>query len=327
MGAFRDASFTIEFGLLGSGKTIDQIAAFPNAIVFSLSRELKSVITNLGWHPEKIVEITTIYEVEPWVDSLIKERGQKNAEALKYDACILDDMTLSGFQTEKALRAGVDVVRSGGKKEKLNPKGWDLWTEGRSESMQLAIRVSEKLKQAGLHFAVNGHQRPPRTNAAGKFFRGGIDMPTDLVEQFAAPADMVAKVEQEDSQLFHKAVASVKQMDPQWATKSRFTLPERVPLNTGEILRNAGYRLRRAPGMEHHEDIVEGLAQFINAGIGAQDLTLAVQKVALNESIRRYELQKHLPDPRHMRWVLRDAIHRVWLRRYTGMGSIFKELA
>lgn len=314
--AFKDASFVCTFARMGSGKTTDQAAAFPRALIFSLSRELKSVLSTLGFHPQRIVQVKTLYEVDAGVNELLKARAAKNKEALFHDAVLIDDLTVLAYQTEQALRnGGVQVNGS-----KLQPKHWDLWVEQRNASLALAFTISEKLKQAGVHLAVNGHQRSARVNNAGKAIRGGLDLPTDLAESFTAGCDLVAMMQQENERLFHPAVFSVGALDPSWATKNRFALPPIVPANTAEILRGAGYTLNRPPGQEKHEEYVETLAGYLLSALGGQAFTKAVLQGALAGPAG--ELAKLVPNPLHLRWIIRDAVDRAWLRREKHRGVL-----
>lgn len=319
--AFRDASFVITYSVLGSGKSVDQVAAFPRALVLSKSRELKSVMTTLGFSPH-VEEVQTLYDVEYWVEGLLKARAQKDAGALAINAVILDDATVISYATEMALRSGKLVVSGRGA---VKPTGWDLWTEQKNNALSYAITIAEKLKQAGLHFAVNGHMRPGRTNGAGKFIRGGIDLPTDLAESFPAPAELCALIQREDDRLFQPSVFVVKPMDSQWATKNRLLpgLPERFPANTGELLRAAGYVLPRPVGLEKHEEFVETLANYLNGGFGMNAMDKkALQPVLVGPTKNLMQFGLH---PLHLRWVLRDGVDRAWFRQ-AQQRSVFAEL-
>jgi hypothetical protein len=313
-GTFRDASFICICGRTGSGKTVDAIAAFPRAMVFALTRELKPAITVLGYHPPQVHIARTLYDVEAGVDALLSYRAKKDAGALWHNAVVVDDLTVLAYQTEQALREGVRVDGRG----TVHPKGWDLWTEQRNTLLMIAFRIAEKLRQAGLHFCVNGHLRVGRVNNAGKVMRGGIDLPTDLTESFSAGTDLSALIEPEVERLWHQTVFRTLNFDQSWATKNRYGLPEKVPSNTAEILRGAGYYLPRPVGHEAFEGYVETLATYVYQGLANNPYTkVNIQRVIADPTRQLAELIKN---PLHVRWILRDSIDRAFLRRERERG-------
>lgn len=306
---------------MGGGKTIDSVASFPRNLVLAMTRELKSTITVLDYHPQ-VVQVRHLFDVEAKVNELLALREKKDTNALYYTGVTLDDATIMAYQTEQAIREGSDGV----KKE----KGWDIWTEQRSIALEIAIRIAEKCKQAGLHFVVNGHMRPPRTNNAGKPIRGGIDLATDLAETFSANCDFVGKVEDEPDRLWQPTVFFVKSHHPTWATKNRLGLPDKVPANTGEILRSVGYKIPRPVGLEKHEEYVEWLAAWlVTVFANGMPMSKAVLGGAngapgvLAEPTK--QLAQTIKNPLHLRWIIRDAVDRAWLRRER-TRSIFAEV-
>jgi hypothetical protein len=317
--AFRDASFVVTFASLAAGKSVDHISAFPRAMVCALTREIKSATSVLGYHPPIITQVQTLYDVDARVNELLTARMQRNTVALLIDSVIADDFTVMCYQTEQALREGVRVNGSIKK-----PKGWDLWTEQRIEALSIAFQIAEKLKQAGLHFAVNGHQKAGRTNQAGKYIKGGIDLPLDLAESFLAGADLAARVVSEEERLWHKTLFSVVNFDPEWATKNRFSLPPRVPSNTGELLRSVGYRLSRPVGMEKHEEYVEQLTTVVLAAFAAGAPMSKANLISVLAGPGK-QLAAIVPNPLHARWIMRDAVDRAWFR-IEKARSIYSEI-
>lgn len=313
--AFRDAAFVTTFSVMGGGRTTDCVASFPRNLVFAMSRELKSPITVLGYHPQ-IVQVRHIYDVTVKARELLTLRAKKDKNALYYTGVTVDDMTIMAYRTEQAIRTGTEGVPK--------EKGWDIWTEQRCGALEIAIKLAEECKQEGLHFVVNGHERPAKTNNAGKFIRGGIDLATDLAETFSANCDLVAKVMPEEERLWQRTVFFVKSFDSGWATKNRFSLPDKVPSNMGEILRAAGYVLPRPVGMEKHEEYVEWLAGYLGTtfATGAAMTKAALQPV-LAEPMK--QLSSAIENPLHVRWIVRDAVDRAWLRREQ-RRSIFAEV-
>ena len=77
-------------------------------------------------------------------------------------------------------------------------------------------------------------------------------------------------------------------------------------MNTAEILRAAGYDIRRAPGLEWQEKLVEAFTQALISDP-------ASEKALMNEVV---EIAREKTDnDLHIRWVMRDALDRAYLRR------------
>lgn len=308
-GVFRDASVICICGKTGSGKTVDAVASFPRAMYFALTRELKPAITVLGYHPPMVHVVKTLYDVALGVDTLLEYRAKKDAGALWHNAVVVDDLTVMAYQTEQALREGVTVKGRGN----VHPSGWNLWTEQRNMLLVLIFHIAERCRQAGIHLVVNGHFRVARTNNAGKALRGGIDLPTDLTESFTAGTDLSAVIEDEPERLWHPTVFQVRNFHPSFATKNRYGILDKAPANTAEILRAAGYHLPRAPGQEQYEEHVEKLAQFVGQYMASYPYTrVNVQKVIAGPMA---ELAQLVKNPLLVRWLVRDAIDRAYLRR------------
>ena len=81
-------------------------------------------------------------------------------------------------------------------------------------------------------------------------------------------------------------------------------------MNIGEILRAAGYEIARAPGLEWQADVVEKLA----GKLAALPPSGAEEDAALNKAAN-FLYKNVTQDLLHIRWALRDALHRSQLRR------------
>ena len=307
---FSDGAFVTSFGRSGTGKTVGDIASFPNAVVCAGTREFKPAMTVLGWQPPYVLEVKTLFDVEDAVYSVLKARKQKNKLALSIDAMLADDISVLSYQTEKALAEGSIP------KNRLADKrgsGYSPWTNQKDATLTLVFRCAEVLRQEGMHLATNGHLRVARTDKNGKHIRGGIDLPMDLTEGFCAGTNLMARMLPEPERLFFQTIFSIENNGSEWATKNQFGLPALVPSNMRELLNAAGYKLSRGRGLEVHEEYVEQIAQAIAAVIGMGPYSRA----ALSEVLKgpRAHLETLVPDPRHVRWILRDASDRALIRR------------
>lgn len=313
--AFRDGAFVLTFGKSGFGKTTDLIASFPMALIVGGTREYKSSITVLGWEPPFREVAFTVFELEDRIDAFLKLRKERNVGALMVNAVISDDFTVMGYHTEKALRQPGGVKHQG-KTVTPDLKNYSgVWTAVQMAVLEITFRMAEKLRQEGLHFVVNGHLRQMRLNAAGKPYRGGIDLPMDLTEAVCAGTNVCAMIVEEQDRLFQPTVFNIKNGDQTWATKNQLGLPAVVPANTREMLNVAGYKLKRATGLDAHEDFVEALAQYVSSAFAASP-NAAWSKVNLQGVLRGVvgDLAQRVPDPRHFRWIVRDAVDRAQFR-------------
>jgi hypothetical protein len=95
--------------------------------------------------------------------------------------------------------------------------------------------------------------------------------------------------------------------DPNWVTKDRHGVtPDRAPMNTAEILRMAGYEIRRAPGLEWQEGIVDALSKLL---VAEPDSEAGLMQEAISICNEKTD------NPLHVRWVMRDSLDRAALIR------------
>lgn len=323
--AFRDGAFVLTFGRSGSGKTTDLIASFPMALIVGGTREYKPSITTLDWEPPFRELAFTVFQLEDQIDAFLKLRKERNAGALLVNAVIADDFSVMGFHTEKALREPGGVKHQG---KTITPdlKNYSgVWTAVQMAVLQITFRMAEKLRQEGLHFVVNGHLRQMRTNNAGKPYRGGIDLPMDLTEAVCAGTNVCAMVTEEQERIFQPTVFNIKNHDATWATKNQLGLPPIVPANTREMLNVSGYRLKRAQGMEQHEDYVETIAQYVTSAYSSNP-GAAWTKVNLQGILRGVvgDLAQRV-SPNHFRWIVRDGVDRAQFRHLKAQ-SVYSEV-
>lgn len=267
------------YGPSGAGKTTDLLYSFPTGLFIAPPGALKPAHNVVGHVPES-TEAATIIEAT----DLVKKMGQNK----KYDAIVVDDFSLLAESTVAALE------------KKLS--GFKLWGEMRN--VVLAFR--DTARKAGLHVILTAHESAPRT-LNGTFVRGGPKLPGRLPEDVPTACDLVLRAAFDQTRRGWHSCYRCTIDDTQWVTKDRHGVtPDRAPMNTAEILREAGYTIRRAPGLEWQEELVEALAVALVTDPSSE-------AAVVNEAI---ELARERTDnDLHVRWVLRDALDRSILRR------------
>lgn len=267
------------YGPSGSGKTTDQIYSFPNGLFIAPPGAIKPAHNVVGFVPDT-VEASSIMEAT----SLLKEAAKHS----KYDAVIVDDFSLLSESTVNALE------------KKLS--GFKLWGAIRDH----VLDFRDTARHAGLHVVLTAHESTPRT-VNGTFVRGGPRLPGRLPEDVPTACDLVLRAAFEQSKRGWHAVYRCTIDDPNWVTKDRHGVtPDRAPMNTAEILRMAGYEIRRAPGLEWQEGIVEALAKLL---VDEPDNEGALMQEAIAICGEKTD------NPLHTRWVMRDALDRAALIR------------
>ncbi|MDO8688736.1 MAG: hypothetical protein Q7R39_01765, partial [Dehalococcoidia bacterium] len=110
--------------------------------------------------------------------------------------------------------------------------------------------------------------------------------------------------------------------DPNYVSKDRHGVtPDYAPFNLREILRSAGYRLSRWPGLEWQDAVADGIAHGILA------LPPNVESKDVLQKALDYMRQQGYADL-YIRWALRDGLDRAILSRarkasvFSGFGII-----
>jgi len=156
----------------------------------------------------------------------------------------------------------------------------------------------------GTHVIFNCHQSPPKTSS-GKYVRGGPKLPGQLPEQFSAFADIVARVEYEETAAPWKYVLRTGP-NPEYISGDRLDIfPDPAPMNLGEALRAAGYKLPRPKELEWMEPLVDKTSALVLSE-GLENWRETLRKVGTK--IR----DQH--DLRHVRWALQDSLHRAVIK-------------
>lgn len=268
------------YGPSGLGKTVDTLYSFPRGLFIAPPGALKPSQNVIGFVPAS-TEAATIMEAT----DLLKKHG-KNAE---FDAIIVDDFSLLAETTVAQL-------------EKKHT-GFKLWGEVRDAV--LAFR--DTARHVGLHVILTAHESAPKTTN-GAFIRGGPKLPGRLPEDVPTVCDLVLRASVDPTRRGWHACYRCTVDDPNWVSKDRHGVtPDRAPMNLGEILRLAGYTLRRAPGLEWQDELVANLAAALMETPAGQEKALIS---ATAENCRAQGLEDL-----HIRWAVRDALDRVALTR------------
>lgn len=277
-------AFVCGYGPSGHGKTTDMLYAMPRGFYIAHPAALKPSVGVVGFqlHPSQIWDAQRIADVTAQLPKL---------DPKQFDGVVVDDFSLLAERTFSAL----EKVRS----------GFKLWGALRDEIMEFR----DAARRCRMHVLINCHELPPQIKA-GRALRGGPKLPGTLPEDLPVQCDMVLRTFVEPSRRGAWGVVyRCGPNDPSYVTKDRHNrTPDMAPMNIGEILRSAGYVLRRAPGLEWMEEQVE---------IGAQQL-LAYPPDQERAVLHAFAMHLHTNVTQnlfHIRWALRDAADRVVLRR------------
>ena len=271
------------YGPSGIGKTTDLLYSFPHGYFIAPPGALKPSLNVVGFTPD-----SDDGETKTIMDATKKVVDVANRFGSKYDAVIVDDFSLLAEATIAQL-------------EKKHT-GFKLW--GALRDVVLDFR--DTARRVGMHVVLTAHESTPRT-VNGAFVRGGPRLPGRLPEDLPTACDVVLRASFDSTRRGWHAVYRCTVDDPSWVTKDRHGVtPDRAPMNTAEILRAAGYEIRRASGLEWQEKLVEAFTQALIAD--PQN-----EKALMGEVI---EIAREKTDnDLHVRWVMRDALDRAYLRR------------
>jgi hypothetical protein len=269
------------YGPSGAGKTVDMLYSFPRGLFIAPPGALKPAYNVVGFVPAA-TEVSTIMEAT--------ELLKKHAKSGEYDAIIADDFSLLAEQTVAVL-------------EKKH-SGFTLWGKVRDA----VLEFRDTARHVGMHVVLTAHESAPKTTN-GAFVRGGPKLPGKLPEDVPGVCDIVLRAAADPSRRGWHGCYRCTPDEVSWVTKDRHGVtPDRAPMNLAEILRLAGYTLRRAPGLEWQDEVVAGLAEALLGATGpGQDKALLAAWSQELQAAGHHDL--------HIRWTLRDALDRVALTR------------
>jgi len=288
--SFSEPAVVVVYGPSGMGKTTDTLFSFPMGLFFALPGALKPSLRVVGWDPHAAGQVVPVTDLDAAVQAL------RQVKPGTFDAVVVDDLSLLAERTMQNLEAKYAGSRN----------MFALWDSLRDT----VIRFREAARACGLHVILNAHERQPETKD-GTFFRGGPALPSKtLTERIPHIADTVLRACADPTMPGQwKGIYKCEPANPQWVMKDRHgCCPPTCPQNLGEILRMAGYTIRRRPELGWQEEWVEWVAQNLAGGRPEKDVM-----AELNANFAE-------ADPLHLRWVRRDGRHRHMLRKaYTQM--------
>ena len=262
-----------------AGKTTDTLYSFPRALFLALPGALKPAAHVLGFQPEARA-------VTSMADATAEIRKVKPGA---HDAIVVDDLSLLAERSQSTWEKRLS--------------GHTLWGQMRDD----AIELRDAARAAGMHVIFSAHEMGPRLFGTTSL-RGGPRLPGRMVEDFPAVCDTVLRAQPEPERPGWPWCYRCSAQDTQYVTGDRHgVVPDRAPMNLGEILRAAGFVLRRAPGLEWQDDVVASVAALL-ARTPPEKQTATLQAVVAGMK------KKGRPDL-HIRWVLRDALDRIVLER------------
>ncbi len=289
----NDRLLTLVFSGSGFGKSTDHVLSFPMCLFIGAEGFDLFAANAFGYKPPQINTARTYMDVVTIL--------QKFGKDPRFDGFVIDDASILGKDTEGWLRTNDRDAR-----------GQNAYNIFVSRTLEL-IHCIEDL---GRPIFVNGHERTSRTNNAGKFLRGGVDLPCDMTETWTArvhAAFRATRIDETGQDVVptpihaHPLKYWSKAADPDWAVRNRVGVPASVPMNLGEIVRTLGrFTFRKPPGMEWMESAVDRTTELIQSADSDR-------RSALQEAIKKMT-EKNRPT-KQILWVLRDAEDRVTLRK------------
>jgi len=298
-GVQSSSVLTIAAGPSGIGKTTDLILTWPRALFFCSPGAVKPARQFLGRNlePWQIVHVRTINDVLLHLQTLTTDGTLQQASAV-----VVDDLSILAESSYLDLKAQYNASRT-----------FAMWDDLKRQLQSLR----EWLRHLNLHASCNAHLAVPETDSNGVFHKGGPSMPSKKMRaQVPHIADLVLVAEAKADRKPWGAVYRCDPPNPQWHVKDRHGVCSGImPLNTGEILRAAGYAVPRLPGLEWQDAAADKIAQRLKEG---QDPT-----TVWSESWEKLASQGVFNG--HVYMALRDGMdrHAIQTKQQNGLKSLF----
>ena len=278
----KEPALVCTYGPSGSGKTTDLGYSFPNGVFMAARGALQPVRSLCGYEPQA-VEAQIIDDATKFLEKLAKTKNHG------YDAVLVDDFS---FLAEQQF-AVYDKRFS----------GFTLWGKLRDS----AIAFRNAARYANVHVILNCWEQPPKVKADGTRIRGGPMLSGKLPEQIPAMCDMVLRCGHEAMRKPWPAVYRCG-YSTDYVMKDRFNIAARLdpaPMNLGEILRAAGYDVRRHADLPWQAEVVASLAASLVDGAPLAETVNSSYKTLVEAGI----------SPAAARWTMRDAMDRAVIAR------------
>lgn len=295
------SAFILVYGPPGIGKTVDCGYSFPTAAWLVGEGSLKSVESVCGYNPYalRFGKVPNVY-----VPTTLPEATQL-IRALPHDIIVTDDFSWLAELSMNALE----------RRFKGNSNKYAKFDASRDEIMEFrdAARASRKI------VVLNAWETAPKYKDGSVppevVLRGGPKLQGDLPEKMPGLCDIVFRA-RVDALRKPWGACYESGLSAEWVLKDRHnTIPVnglgqttvQYPMNLGEVLRAAGYRIPRHPEVAPwQEDVVEATAQQFLANAG--------QLPTIGKSVIASLRQAGISD-RWIQYTLRDALARMEIRK------------
>ena len=283
----HDPCFAMLYGDLKTGKTSDALAAFPGAAYVAAPGALASAESLWGIPEPKAHDLGTFKE--------IREFGEKLPPGTI--ALVVDDATLIADRTGIYFR---DVKHFG---------GFDLW----GAVLNSAIKMRDSLRRRGIHVVMTSHAGGAYVEN-GIRHRGGPSFQGQARKKLPAAADLLLRAEQRPGDGFGWPIVYRTAPHPDWLQGSRYGTPDLCPMNLGEILRLAGFKIPRLKGLEWQDEVAGKIAVAVGGVLVAGGEGTGEKIKGILAFARDWATKKFSQDQRHVFWALRDGYDRAVLR-------------
>lgn len=278
--------FGIEYAPPKCGKTTQSVMSFPNATFIGEFGAIKPLEETTGWLVKDIRPAKTVKDA---VKILVDIAAKKKQKFL-----VVDDLSLLVENSVIALEKqfGID--------------GRALYSELFKDIVMLRDRAIE----SGVHVWMNAHLQPPQTKD-GVFIHGGPKLPGKNPASIAAKVQTIVKTEVNPAKKTGwPMVYRASPLDKQYFSGDRWGMVfDMAPQNVGELMRERGFVVPRAVGLEWQEDIAESFA------LDAMAIPVKEQVKGMAELLKSYMSLLSDYDPRHAYWAIRDGQDRAIIRK------------
>lgn len=286
----HDPPFSIIYADLKAGKTSAVLAAYPRAVYIAAPGALAPAESVWGFEAPRPYDLETFKDVTKFAESLRPE----------HFALGIDDATLIADRTAgKLAREGLG--------------GWDLW----AAVLRQAIYMRDILRRKGIHIFFTCHPRAAHVEN-GVRLRGGPSFQGQCFSKLPAAADFLLRAEARagaGGDLTNGSAALGWPMvfrtgySPDWVQGSRYNTPDQAPMNVREVLRLAGFKLPRLPGLEWQEAVADQIARkLLEVGLGDSTKVKEVLLKAKDACLSRFSKTEA-----HVYWALQDGFDRAVL--------------
>ena len=269
----------------GLGKTVDCLYSFPRALFIAAPGALKPAVSIVGYVPPEVRVAEDLQGIMAVFTEILRQKKRT------FSAVVVDDFGAAVSASE--LKA-METTRDG----RLLYKNLTLMTR----------RLIEQFRDTGVHTVLSTHKKEAKpATPESQGHAGGPALPGALMTVVPALSDLWVNMFADAMRQPHPvSYAAGFGLQGGQGTRDRHGVcGDRSPANLAELLRQAGYKIERPPGMEWQEDAIETLASAV------------VAKTQTLSDTARYAVQKLKEQGSagwQIRWFLRDLADRVEIR-------------